>query len=84
MTRIVLGGLSAANGVLVQMEEQAPDADELQNASAFFVKLNVGGIEVELDIAKVRQLKRLACEGEKQLLMRHEQAASARNLKLDF
>lgn len=84
MTRIVLGGLVSANGRTVQMEELPPSAEDLQNAAAFFVKLSIEGLDAELDIAKIRQLKRLVCEGEKQLLMRHEQAASARNLKLDF
>lgn len=83
MTSTTLGSLRA-DGKLLYIQEQTPDANALANASNFTVSLGIDNHCVELDLCKLRQLKRLIVEGERQLQLRHEQATRARNLTLDL
>ena len=78
-----LGSLEA-DGKLLYIRERTPDAAALERASTFTVSLGIADQTVELDLFKLRQLKRLLCEGERQLQLRHDQATRARNLTLDL
>lgn len=83
MKPVALGTMEAG-GKLLYIEERMPDAAALECATDFTVTLTIDGRAVELDLNKLRQLKRLLNEGEKQLLLRHDQATRARNLTLDL
>ena len=54
------------------------------DAESFFVTLGINGSQVELDLTALRQVKRMLHEGEKRMLIRHEQATRRRNLCLDL
>jgi len=83
MKIVTLGSLEA-NGKLLYIEERVPDTTALEQVKDFTVQLTVDGEPVELDLFKLRQLKRLLCDGERQLMLRHDQATRARNMTLDL
>lgn len=83
MTCTTLGSLQA-DGKLLYLKECTPDADALSRSPNFTVSLGFDDQSIELDLFKLRQLKRLLCEGERQLQLRHDQATRARNLTLDL
>jgi uncharacterized membrane protein YcaP (DUF421 family) len=82
--KIVKLGSLEANGKLLYIEERVPDTTALEQVKDFTVQLTVDGEPVELDLFKLRQLKRLLCDGERQLMLRHDQATRARNMTLDL
>lgn len=82
--KIVKLGSLEASGKLLYIEERVPDTTALEQVKDFTVQLTVDGQPVELDLFKLRQLKRLLCDGERQLMLRHDQATRARNMTLDL
>lgn len=83
MVKKVIGTVHA-DGKQMYLEEQVPDAEALASTSDFTLAFSVEGVNVELDLHKLRQLKRLMAIGEQQLQLRHEQALKARNFPLDL
>jgi hypothetical protein len=55
-----------------------------EDSETFLVTLGINGSEVPLDLAAIRQVRRMLHEGEKRLMIRHEQATRRRNLCLDL
>ncbi|WP_060733660.1 hypothetical protein [Burkholderia cenocepacia] len=56
----------------------------IEDSETFLVTLGINGNEVPLDLAAIRQVKRMLHEGEKRLMIRHEQATRRRNYSLDL
>lgn len=83
MKKVVLSSLEA-DGSMLYLKEAPPDEQALATTTQFTVTLNIDGKDIELDLTKLRQFKRLLNDGERQLLLRQEQAMRARNMKLDF
>lgn len=50
----------------------------------FRVILEVNGERVSLDLADVRNLKKVVADGERRLMLRHEQALARNNLTFSF
>jgi len=82
--KIVQLGSLEASGKMLYIEERVPDTTALEKVNDFTVSLTIDGQPVELDLFKLRQLKRLLGEGERQLMLRHDQATRARNMTLDL
>jgi hypothetical protein len=83
MKKITLGTIASGDKLLF-IEETPPSEESLATAEEFTVRLGVGDEVLDLSLVELRNLRRLLNLGEKQLLIRHEQAANARNLKLDL
>lgn len=83
MKPVTLGSLQL-DQKLIYVEETPPNQEQLQVATSFTVSLRIGQVQVELDLDELRQLKRLLNEGERHLLLRHDQATRAKNYSLDL